>query len=963
MIRLNQVDKYFNKGRSNEIHVVNGLSLELPETGMVAFFGPSGCGKTTLLNVIGGLDGFDSGELTVMGADIRKRTDLIRNKHIGFIFQNYNLNKLESVSENVADALRLCGIRDEAVLSARASAALAAVGMENYRNRTPDTLSGGQQQRVAIARAIVKNPPILLADEPTGNLDEQNTVMVMDLLKELSRTRLVLLVTHEAELVSYYCDRVIELRDGRAVADTLQTSSEAYSARKRSDIWLGELEKQSLADGPVRLEYYGDAPAAPICLTLVRQGDKYFLQADGAEVRFLDESSETKLREGVYQEHDAQEPAREIDLSALPPLEEMRASRYGRLFSFANSVKSGIRLHFAKTKKGNKALRRVMVLFAAVQVFAAALFGTAFRELSEIRGQNASSVFYLKLADKSRTPLPEKLPEGAAADSVSYRSDFRFGDTELGFSPGNFETFSTDYYSFDFTATGVYLSAETAKGLPVLAGSGELTDPNGLILSRGAADQLLEASAFGYIESYNDLIGLKANDNLRSRITGIVDLPENVFFITPAALTALCLNGNLPLASAADSPYDVPEGTALRILAPGMSDGTDSVTFRGIRFDVNEKIVRPSQSYANRVYLDWLEANGKKPLSEDEYALAQEPSLRDDPAALEAYKDAHYFDYLDSFYADLGVCLREYYFFYHDFEVWLALRGYDAALCTYAEEALYLAHQYKTEHGRYPSRSEYEDGRGFEKYLTVEQGLRQLTRNSELFEQFYSSEFWGGIYEDEYYLLNEKDYERLAYTFGPSTLGLENNPMNTWVNVYAVIHSTDPEATEAWLRSNPDLGDAETLKQNLQTPADRFEEDLADQKQELTASLITMLILFGVMSVCMYFIMRSSLMNRVRETGILRAIGVSKSNLLLRYAIEAGTLTTLTVLPGYLVSSLLMGVWFSRSAAVSLLFYYPLWMAVLLLIALYAVCLLCGTLPVITLLRKSPAEILSKYDI
>ena len=181
MIRVNKLNKYYNKGKSNELHVINEVSLELPDSGMVALFGKSGCGKTTLLNVIGGLDGFASGSVEIDGADICRDTDGVRNRAIGYIFQNYNLCREQTCYENVANALRLCGVTDDAEIDERVIAALKNVGMEKYAKRPPDTLSGGQQQRIAIARAIVKNPKIILADEPTGNLDEANTLVIMEL--------------------------------------------------------------------------------------------------------------------------------------------------------------------------------------------------------------------------------------------------------------------------------------------------------------------------------------------------------------------------------------------------------------------------------------------------------------------------------------------------------------------------------------------------------------------------------------------------------------------------------------------------------------------------------------------------------------------------------------------------------------------------------------------------------------
>ena len=141
MIKISALNKYFNKGRQNELHVINDVSLELADRGMVAIFGKSGCGKTTLLNVIGGLDSFASGSLTLEGEDITRDTDTTRNKYVGYIFQNYNLNKEATCFDNVADALRLCGMTDSAEIEKRVMAALTNVDMQNYKLRTPDTLS------------------------------------------------------------------------------------------------------------------------------------------------------------------------------------------------------------------------------------------------------------------------------------------------------------------------------------------------------------------------------------------------------------------------------------------------------------------------------------------------------------------------------------------------------------------------------------------------------------------------------------------------------------------------------------------------------------------------------------------------------------------------------------------------------------------------------------------------------
>ena len=302
MIRIEHLNKFFNKGKQNEIHVINDISLDLPERGMVAIFGKSGCGKTTLLNVIGGLDRFSGGSLTVNGQDIREDTDALRNREMGYIFQNYNLCRDVSCYDNVANALRLCGMKDGAEMRERVRAALANVGMEGFENRTPDSLSGGQQQRIAIARAIVKNPRVILADEPTGNLDEANTVLVMDLLREIARDHLVLLVTHEEDLVDHYCETVIELSDGKVVNVRGNETANGLRVKDKNDIWLGELEKhEETDDGRVSVTYYGEKPASPVRLRVVNNGGKLYLQIDTAGVQVLDDSGEVRLREGVFE--------------------------------------------------------------------------------------------------------------------------------------------------------------------------------------------------------------------------------------------------------------------------------------------------------------------------------------------------------------------------------------------------------------------------------------------------------------------------------------------------------------------------------------------------------------------------------------------------------------------------------------------------------------------------------------
>ena len=190
MIKLRGVNKYFNKGKKNEIHVINDTTLNLGTKGLVALLGPSGCGKTTMLNAIGGLDKVNGGDIFVDGVKITGRStskvDEIRNLNIGYIFQDYKLVDNMTVYENVAMVLRMIGIRDEEEIRKRIEYILQTLGIYRYRNRMADMLSGGERQRVGIARAIAKNPKIIIADEPTGNLDSANTIEIMNIIKAIS---------------------------------------------------------------------------------------------------------------------------------------------------------------------------------------------------------------------------------------------------------------------------------------------------------------------------------------------------------------------------------------------------------------------------------------------------------------------------------------------------------------------------------------------------------------------------------------------------------------------------------------------------------------------------------------------------------------------------------------------------------------------------------------------------------
>lgn len=223
MIELKSITKIYRTKSGIDVNALKNVSIAFRKSEFVSILGPSGCGKTTLLNILGGLDSYTSGELTIDGKPTSSFTDAdwdaYRNNRIGFVFQSYNLIMHLSVLQNVELALTLSGA-DALTRKRRAMAALERVGLANHLRKKPSELSGGEMQRVAIARAIVNDPDVILADEPTGALDSKNSIQVMDLLKDIARDRLVIMVTHNDSLAATYSTRTIKLYDGRIVSDS-----------------------------------------------------------------------------------------------------------------------------------------------------------------------------------------------------------------------------------------------------------------------------------------------------------------------------------------------------------------------------------------------------------------------------------------------------------------------------------------------------------------------------------------------------------------------------------------------------------------------------------------------------------------------------------------------------------------------------------------------------------------------
>lgn len=237
MLELKGIYKDYVAG-SGTVHALRGIDLQFRQSEFVSILGPSGCGKTTLLNIIGGLDQYTSGDLVINGRSTKhfkdRDWDSYRNHSVGFVFQTYNLIPHQTVLQNVEIALTLSGVK-KAERRKKAIRALEAVGLGDQLRKRPSQMSGGQMQRVAIARALVNDPDIILADEPTGALDSETSVQVMEILKQVAKDRLVIMVTHNPELAENYSTRIIRMLDGQMQSDSLPLSLEEAEQSRKTD--------------------------------------------------------------------------------------------------------------------------------------------------------------------------------------------------------------------------------------------------------------------------------------------------------------------------------------------------------------------------------------------------------------------------------------------------------------------------------------------------------------------------------------------------------------------------------------------------------------------------------------------------------------------------------------------------------------------------------------------------------
>lgn len=906
MIKIKGLNKYYNKGKSHELHVINDTTIELPDAGLICILGESGSGKTTLMNTISGLDDFENGIIDVDGVEIKKYGDAnqerVRNEKFGYIFQNYYLLQDRTVEYNLMLALGLYNISDEEK-EERIDYVLKAVDMWRYKKRLISQLSGGQQQRIAIARALAKSPKVIFADEPTGNLDEANTMRIMGVLKKISKKCLVVVVTHEKSIADFFADRILWISDGRIMDDKEKTSSGVYSYVEDTNLYLGEYEKRALSDDNIDVEVYDNGQKPPIDLKIICDNGKIYISLGEAKnIEVLTADSEKKVLEGtkpVIEMTDVEE----MDYS-LSELEYAKKPKLGfkeiRAIALSNIKAMGKRQIFLVISLLAMSIMMVLAIQDIMTIIAVheeevVSTDSHYYELVMEKGDMISTSEFISQKQKVMNYIKD--------DNVIYDMMVMNPETTLMYTYSGFtqlENVQIPIVNYSF----VPLDKLSEDSLIY----GEMPKKQDeIVIDRWVLEQYIENSneLSNVINNVQHFVGKEVSvaNGLTLKISGICETEQMDVYIDKDMISA---TGSHMSKYLTYSRFMEDYGSSYTGNEPGYDE-------EGERYEAlvsHTEFLSNYSVYAQAVYTKiYMYEAAVSNLETD-----KETYERVKGNVENGYTDKEMLDFWEEVLEKDQNKIDEYF---KDMTE-------EYGVSTY-EECVALRDDYA--HYTYTK--------------TVKTGIEYTIV---------------GYYDDD-----------LAEKMNVELIIADDAQQYIMPEVIAYmgkcyIYSDDEEQLTEYLQGvSNKMGKNVTLKLSnpYETVMKEYKEDKAEQ---FRGRIIVTATIFVVSMIILYFMMKTNAVQRMQDLGVYRLIGISKSSIVGLFAFENVVITSYTSLVGAILSTFVTYL-ISSIPSLDVEINYPWYAFVITVLFLYAVNVVVGILPIRKILKLPPAQLAAKYDI
>lgn len=906
MIKVQGLNKYYNKGKSNELHVINDTTIRLPDTGLICILGESGSGKTTLMNTISGLDDFENGIIDVDGVEIKKYGDVnqerVRNEKFGYIFQNYYLLQDRTVEYNLMLALGLYNISDEEK-EERIDYVLKAVDMWRYKKRLVSQLSGGQQQRIAIARALAKSPKVIFADEPTGNLDEANTMRIMGVLKKISEKCLVVVVTHEKTIADFFADRILWIADGKIMEDKERTSQGVYSYVEDTNLYLGEYEKRELTDENVRVAVYDKGQKPAIDLKIVCDKGKIYIslgEARNAEVLTAD--SEKKVLEGtkpVIEMTDVEE----MDYS-LSELEYAKKPKLGfreiRAIALANIRAMGKRQIFLVISLLAMSIMMVLAIQDIMTIIAVheeevVSTDSHYLELTMEKGDMITASEFLAYKQELMNYIKD---DGQIYDMLVMNPETTLVYTYTGFS--QLENVQVPISNFSFVPLDKLSSDSLIYGeMPKKADE--------IVIDKWVLEQYVKNSneLSNVINNIRHFVGKEVTtaNGLKLKITGICETEQMDVYIEKDVISA---TGNYMNTYMTYSNFMEEYGGEYSGVEPGYDEEKKCY----------EILVSQNEFLSNyRIYAQ----------SEYSKIYIYEAALSNYESDMEAYERVK--ENVKNGFANE-----------HMIKVWEENLEYDRENIEKAFKDMTEQYGVSTYEECVAIRDDYSQ---YTYTKTIKTGAEYTVVG------YYSNELAEKI-NVEFVMADEAQ----KYVMPDIIANMGK----------CYIYTEDEENVKDYMElAENKYGKKLTLK--LSNPYDTvMEEYRLDKAEQFKGRIIVTVTIFVVSMIILYFMMKANAVQRMQDLGVYRLIGISKASIVGLFAFENVVITSYTSLIGAVLATLATYL-ISSVPSLDVEINYPWYAFAATVLFLYAVNVVIGILPIRKILRLPPAQLATKYDI